>query len=275
MAAKDKGTEEEIKIDGEENIENQSRFGRLRERLNMRRVFAGIDFSRVLKFIGACFLILFLAIAGFFAGIYLRVLDVHEINEKIDLYALPYIGEHFVKPADRMSREFVNSAGEFGTSVATSAGEIGETVATSAGEFGTFVANTVDEWMKDEPPPQPEETAQKKQDDPKKSETDAKQSGDQNDKSAQNEEQKRVSKLARLYNEMKPDAAAKIMADLDDEIAVAVLQKMDIGQAAKVMASFDPEQSARLTKIMYTGKRGSMYSPGDSMTPSRSGNSEE
>ena len=189
MAAKDKGTEEEIKIDGEENIENQSRFGRLRERLNMRRVFAGIDFSRVLKFIGACFLILFLAIAGFFAGIYLRVLDVHEINEKIDLYALPYIGEHFVKPADRMSREFVNSAGEFGTSVATSAGEIGETVATSAGEFGTFVANTVDEWMKDEPPPQPEETAQKKQDDPKKSETDAKQSGDQNDKSAQNEEQ--------------------------------------------------------------------------------------
>ena len=81
-------------------------------------------------------------------------------------------------------------------------------------------------------------------------------------------ERKRVSKLAKLYNEMKPEAAADIMTDLDDEIAVAVLQKMDESQAAKVLAALDPGQSARLTRSIYTGRRSSLASPGDQMTPS-------
>ena len=86
-------------------------------------------------------------------------------------------------------------------------------------------------------------------------------------KAAEAAERKRVSKLARLYNEMKPEAAADIMVDLDDEIAIAVLQKMDEAQAAKILAALEPGQSARLTRSIYSGKRSSMVSPGDHMEP--------
>ena len=65
------------------------------------------------------------------------------------------------------------------------------------------------------------------------------------------------------------------MTDLDDEIAVAVLQKMDESQAAKVLASLDPGHSARLTRSIYTGRRSSMASPGDQLVPApRSGEEE-
>ena len=61
------------------------------------------------------------------------------------------------------------------------------------------------------------------------------------------------------------------VADLDDEIAVAVLQKMDESQAAKVLASLDPGHSARLTRSIYTGRRSSMTSPGDQIVPAPRG----
>ena len=76
-------------------------------------------------------------------------------------------------------------------------------------------------------------------------------------------ERKRVSKLARLYNEMKPQEAADIMNDLDDDMIIAILQRMDEGQSAKILAKFDPEKSARLTKIMYAGTTTRMQSPAD------------
>ncbi len=72
-------------------------------------------------------------------------------------------------------------------------------------------------------------------------------------KAKQAEERKRISKLARLYNEMKPQEAADVMDSLDDDMAIAILQRMDESQAAKILAKFDPDKSARLTKIMYIG----------------------
>ena len=66
-------------------------------------------------------------------------------------------------------------------------------------------------------------------------------------------ERKRVSKLARLYNEMKPEDAASILDALDDDTAIAILQRMDEGQASQVLAKFDADKSARITKIMYSG----------------------
>lgn len=76
-------------------------------------------------------------------------------------------------------------------------------------------------------------------------------------------ERKRVSKLARLYNEMKPADAAAAMDQLDDDTCVAILQRMDEGQAAKVLAEFDPSKAARLTKIIYEGTQKNMTSPSD------------
>ena len=76
-------------------------------------------------------------------------------------------------------------------------------------------------------------------------------------------ERKRVSKLARLYNEMKPADSAAAMDQLDDDTCIAILQRMEEGQAAKILAEFDASKTARLTKIMYEGKQKTLTSPSD------------
>lgn len=68
-------------------------------------------------------------------------------------------------------------------------------------------------------------------------------------------ERKRVSKLARLYNEMKPRDAAEAMDSLDDDLCIAILQRMDEGNAAKVLSEFEPSKTARLTQLMYEGTK--------------------
>lgn len=68
------------------------------------------------------------------------------------------------------------------------------------------------------------------------------------------EEAKRISRLARLYGEMKPDEALPILRELDDPTVLAILAKMEDGQAAKIMALFDAKRAARLTQDMLKGK---------------------
>ena len=224
--------------------------------------------KRLLKFLGILLAVVGIVAAGFFAGVYLRIFDVYEANEQIDRKALPFISENIVEPIKKLP-----------------------------GAFDEYVvqptAKIVDEKLSSPPPEeQPAEGEKKPEDGKKEDKKDAKKDGKKDDqpkpikkeeeskpvvltqeeiekkqKEAEAAERKRVSKLAKLYNEMKPEAAADIMTDLDDEIAVAVLQKMDESQAAKVLASLDPSHSARLTRSIYTGRRSSMASPGDQMAP--------
>ncbi|BEU87165.1 hypothetical protein TAMA11512_06290 [Selenomonas sp. TAMA-11512] len=67
------------------------------------------------------------------------------------------------------------------------------------------------------------------------------------------EEKKRVTKLARVYDQMKPKDAAEVMGNLEDGLAVQILQRMDEGQAAKVLAAMEAGRSAQLTQLLYTG----------------------
>ena len=76
-------------------------------------------------------------------------------------------------------------------------------------------------------------------------------------------EKKRVSKLARLYNEMKPRDAAEAMDALDDDLCIAILQRMDEANAAKVMSEFEASKTARLTQIMYEGTQKKMNTEED------------
>ena len=226
---------------------------------------------RVLKFFGILLALIGVIAAGFFAGVYLRVFDVYEVNEQIDQQALPFIGEYVVEPIKKAP------------------GVLDEYIYQPAVKF-------VDSKLSSPPPEeQPAEGEQKpadgKKDDKKEEKKDdqpkpikkeeeskpivlTQEDIEKQQKEAEAAERKRVSKLAKLYNEMKPEAAADIMTDLDDEIAVAVLQKMDESQAAKVLASLDPGHSARLTRSIYTGRRSSMASPGDQLVPAPAGEEE-
>ena len=69
----------------------------------------------------------------------------------------------------------------------------------------------------------------------------------------QAEEKKRVSKLARLYNEMKPEDAARILETMDNDIVIAIFQRMDESQVSQIMTEFDPDRAATISKIMYVG----------------------
>ncbi|WP_295918641.1 magnesium transporter MgtE [Anaerovibrio lipolyticus] len=171
-------------------------------------------FKKILKFLLIALVLFIIIIAGFFLGIYFRIIDTNEANEKYGLYELPIIGEYFVRPV-----------------------EDGE--------------SSVDEAEK--------RTETKKDDKKAGAKTKSKpvvlskEEIEKQTKERQAEEKKRVSKLARLYNEMKPEEAAKIMETMDDDIVISILQRMDESQVSQVLTKFDTDRAANITKIMYNG----------------------
>lgn len=63
--------------------------------------------------------------------------------------------------------------------------------------------------------------------------------------------------LARIYEAMKPDAAAAILVNLDDAKVIKILNRMKERQAAKIMASnaMPAERAARITRLMREGEK--------------------
>ncbi|HCB94176.1 MAG TPA: magnesium transporter MgtE [Selenomonas sp.] len=185
-------------------------------------------FKRLIKLVLFLVLLLALIVGGFALGVYLQVFDTNEINERMQLYNLPVVGEYFPVPP---GAERVTAKTE-------------ETV-------------TVDKGDKTEA------KEEKKKEETKQSKTVSltKEEIDKQTKEREAAERKRISKLARLYNEMKPQEAADAMASLDDDLTVSILQSMDEGNAAKTLAKMEPEKTARLTKLMYEGKQQKLTTP--------------
>ncbi len=174
------------------------------------------------------FLLLILVAGGFAAGIYLQIFDTNEINEKMALYELPVVGQYFPAPpgAEKAQEEAA-------------------------------------EPEKEKPAAAPQE--EKKKEDAKQSKPVnlTKEEIEKQTKEREAAEKKRVSKLARIYNGMKPQEAADAMAALDDDLTVAILQKMDESNAAKTLGKMEPDKTARLTKLMYEGKQQKLTLPTD------------
>ena len=170
----------------------------------------------LLKRAGMGLLLVTLVIGGFFLGIYLKILDGDEMNKKLGLYDMPIIGQYFVRPTP----------------------EDGSTVPDSAAEKA-----------------KQEQAQAKKAADDKKSKP-VKLTKEEIEKLTQQrqaEEKKRVSKLARLYNEMKPEEAAKIMENMESDIVIAIFQRMDESQVSQIMANFNAGKAASISKLMYVG----------------------
>ncbi|MBO5651468.1 MAG: magnesium transporter MgtE [Selenomonas sp.] len=175
--------------------------------------------SKIVKVLLMLFLLLVLIAGGFALGVYLQLIDTQEANEKLKLYDLPVIGEYFVRPAPSeadMEKMPVEDA-------------------------------------------KPDKDKELKKDDKDKKESKklviTKEEIEKQMKQREAEEKKRVSKLARLYNQMKPKDAAKAMDELDDDMCIAILQRMDEAVVAKIMTEFDEGKTARITRIMYAGTK--------------------
>ena len=70
----------------------------------------------------------------------------------------------------------------------------------------------------------------------------------------QQEEQKRLLKVSRLYDGMKPEAAAPILSELEDETVILIFSKMDQEKVSKILTLLDPKHSARLSNLMLKGQ---------------------
>jgi flagellar motility protein MotE (MotC chaperone) len=56
--------------------------------------------------------------------------------------------------------------------------------------------------------------------------------------------------FARVYDALKPDAAADILADIDVETSTEILRRMKQRQVAQIMASLEPDAAARISQRM-------------------------
>ena len=175
--------------------------------------------SKIVKVLLVLFLLFVLIVGGFALGVYLQLIDTQDANETLKLYDLPVIGEYFVRPAP------------------------------NEGDMEKLPVEDA----------KPSTDKEAKKDDKKKQESKkiviTKEEIEKQMKQREAEEKKRVSKLARLYNQMKSKDAAKAMDGLDDDMCIAILQRMDEAVVAKIMTEFDDDKTARITRIMYAGTK--------------------
>jgi flagellar protein FlbB len=178
-------------------------------------------FRAVLKVSLVLLVLLMLAGAGLAAAVYMKFLDVDAIAAQYKLASYPVIGRFFAKPP-ATNFETVDLPPE----------EPAEKPA--AAPAPPLVAQA-------EPAKAPEKPLTSEE--LKAREAKAKQ-----------DEAKRISRLARLYGEMKPDEAVPIINQLDDPTVLAIFGKMDDSQVAKIMSLLDARRAARLTQDMLKGK---------------------
>jgi len=57
-------------------------------------------------------------------------------------------------------------------------------------------------------------------------------------------------KLVAYYNDMKPDAAAAILSEMDDQIVIEILRRMKKSQVAIVMMKMDPKRAGEISRKM-------------------------
>ena len=187
-----------------------------------------------------------LVVGAFAAAIKFEVLDTEDVamlNEELGLYRLPFVGN---------GRYF----------------EVPEGV----------------EWPpppepepEPEPPkeePKPEEKVEspkeepkeekKKDEKPKEVKVDKKAIDEQKAK-REAEEKKRVTRLARIYENMKPEQAANALVNVDWDTTVLIFQRMNEDSVAQILAKMEPEAAAQLTEMLYAGTQRRVTTPSDTM----------
>ncbi len=194
-------------------------------------------FQKIRNFFLKLFVLLLLAGGGLFAAIHFEVLDravVEEklqwANEKVGLYKLPLVGY--------------------------------------GGVFEYFEVPEGVVWPPPEPEPEPEtpldaatvatnRPAPQPAAEPKKSKEVKVSQKDLEEQAKVREaaEKKRISKLARIYDNMKPEEAAKALDNVNIDTVVLILQKMDESNAGKVLAKMESRQAAQITQMLMDGDR--------------------
>ena len=186
-------------------------------------------FQKIRNFFLLLLVLLILAVGGLFAAVHFEYLEQAVIEEKLQvanelvgLYKLPLVGY--------------------------------------GGAFEYFEVPEGVIWPEPEPEPEPEpiEVATTKPapppPQPKQSKEVKISQKDLEAQAAAREaaEKKRISKLARIYDNMKPEEAAKALDSVNLDTVVLILQKMDESNAGKILAKMEP---AQVTQMLMDGDR--------------------
>lgn len=121
-----------------------------------------------------------------------------------------------------------------------------------------------------EPEPEPEPEAAKEPEKPKREEKPKEVKIDRRAIEEQRlkreaEEKKRVTRLARIYENMKPEQAANALINVDWDTTVLILQRMNEDSVAQILAKMEPEAAAQLTEMLYAGRQRRVTTPSDTM----------
>jgi len=172
----------------------------------------------IFKYLLAVFFLVLLLGTGFAAGVYFNFINMQQLAQTYKLHDYPFLSKYF--PKTQTNFETVPLEQE------ETSNQQGQTTAQTA-------------------PP----AANVQQQLSEKRELD-KIELEKQLKARQQEEAKKLSKLARLYGSMKPDEAVSIMNQLEDDAVLAILSRMEEEQVAKILALFEPKRAAHLTQEM-------------------------
>ena len=190
-----------------------------------------------------------LVVGAFAAAVKFEVLDTEDIamlNEELGLYRLPFVGN---------GRYF----------------EVPEGV-----EWPPPPEPEPEPELEPEPVSKPEEKIEppkeepkpkeekKKDEKPKEVKVDKKAIDEQKAK-REAEEKKRVTRLARIYENMKPEQAANALVNVDWDTTVLIFQRTNEDSVAQILAKMEPEAAAQLTEMLYAGTQRRVTTPSDTM----------
>ena len=189
--------------------------------------------GKVRNFFILLIVLVVLIVGGFVAAVKYGVLSTEQVamlNEELGLYRLPLVGN---------GRYF----------------EVPEGV----------------EWPPPEEKAEPEETSEpepvvEEKPAPKVTEVKVdKKAIDEQRAQREAEEKKRVTRLARIYESMKPEDAANALINVDWDTTVLILQRMSEDSVAQVLSKMDPEIAAQLTEMLFAGTQRRVTTPYDTM----------
>ena len=183
--------------------------------------------GRIFKIILILLILLILAGTSFAVGIYLKFIDVQALGQKFKVNEYPVVGKYFSEPKTNFETVELESPDPV--------------VAPQNPNIPSAIPPVVPTVI------QPEAML------PEKRVIDDVELQKQA-KIKQQEEAKRISKIARLYSAMTPEEAVAILNKMDDETVLVILGKMEDEPVAKIMGLFDARRAAVLSQSMLRGR---------------------
>ena len=191
----------------------------------------------------ALIVLVILIVGGFVAAVKFDVLgteDIAMLNEELGLYRLPFVGN---------GRYFEVPEGV-------------EWPPPPEPEPEPVPPPEPQPEIKEEPPK--EELKPKKEEKPKEVKIDKKAIDEQRAK-REAEEKKRLARLAKIYESMRPQEAANALINVDWDTTVLIFQRMNEDSVAQILAKMEPEAAAQLTEMLYAGTQRRVTAPSDTM----------